>query len=198
MILIGLSGKRGAGKDTVADALMEHFRTGVSYGPSEKIRFSSGLKVMVANFFCGYDHPDNLSLEKFKEAVHVCGKTNRQILQEVGVFMRDLWPDIWVNWFEREASCYGLGPVIVPDVRFPNEVAKIHDLGGKVIRLTRTPFPEDKHESETALDKMECATQYCDIHWEGDTFDAIIDNEKLSIEETNKAVLELVTEKGWC
>jgi hypothetical protein len=67
------------------------------------------------------------------------------------------------------------------------------------------PFPEDKHESETALDAMYSKTLFKQQggmelrigKYANEVFDAIIDNKNMSIEEQNKAVLELVTSKGW-
>ena len=110
-----------------------------------------------------------------------------------------LW-EIWV-WVRQEMKCFDV--LTAPDVRFPNEVAKIHDMGGKVIRLTRCPHPEDTHESETALDRAEHLTRkansgvQCTMSGDDCLFDAIIDNANMTEDEANKAVLELVTEKGW-
>ncbi len=75
----------------------------------------------------------------------------------------------------------------------------IQDMGGHVIRLLRAPFPEDEHESETALDFAERDTidnyKPCDGH--RIRFDAIIDNRKMTIPEQNEAVWKLVTERNW-
>ena len=72
---------------------------------------------------------------------------------------------------------------IVPDVRFPNEVEAIQKAEGRVIRLTRKPF-EDGHPSEIALDGY-------------DGFDYVLDNSKLSIDETNLELLEIMKEWEW-
>tara|TARA_R100001244_G_scaffold120565_1_gene90177 strand:- start:2776 stop:3039 length:264 start_codon:yes stop_codon:yes gene_type:complete len=72
---------------------------------------------------------------------------------------------------------------IVPDVRFPNEADAIKQAGGKVIRLTRSPH-DDQHESETALDDYE-------------GFDHVLDNANSSLDETNRALMEVLRGWGW-
>jgi len=73
-------------------------------------------------------------------------------------------------------------------------------LGGHVIRLLRCPFPDDKHESEIALDEIESWSIHDpDGAASGGVlyFDAIIDNQKMSIDEQNEAVWKLVNERKW-
>ena len=72
---------------------------------------------------------------------------------------------------------------IVPDIRFPNEVKAIQKAGGKVIRLTRSPY-EDSHASETSLDNYK-------------EFDHVINNKDMTIDETNMELLKVLREWGW-
>ena len=55
--------------------------------------------------------------------------------------------------------------------------------GGKVIRLTRSDH-KDPHSSESALE-------------EWDDYDAVIDNQNLTIAETVKRVIGVLDEWGW-
>jgi hypothetical protein len=82
--------------------------------------------------------------------------SGREILQKVGHGMRQIWGDCWVFAWEREvvrvwAQAGYAVPILVDDVRYRNEVAKIKEMGGIVIRLERRPI-EDVHESECDLD----------------------------------------------
>jgi hypothetical protein len=211
MKILGISGHKGAGKTTVAEFLNDHM---VSVGlPSDSSGFSHDIKTHFLAIF-GLDYTvAELDDQDVKSEV-VKGKTIRQLLQEFGVAMRVIYDDIWVDLFEDGLhQAFPNQRIFVPDVRFPNEVKAIHDLDGHVIRLTRTPYPEDKHESETALDEMALQHEGAFVHGpetkgcvdirayvcrRKDTgFDAIIDNANMSIEATNKAVLELVQERGW-
>lgn len=66
------------------------------------------------------------------------------------------------------------------DVRFPDEVEAIQAVGGKVIRLTKKTLDCD-HESETALDDYPL-----------EKYDAVIDNQNQTMEETFRQLLEIL------
>ncbi len=92
------------------------------------------------------------------------------------------------------------------DVRDPDGVRgfveeSVQEMGGHVIRLLRAPFPDDKHESETALDFAEMATLFPKSHYYKNTtpilFDAVLDNCKMTIAEQNEAVWDLIKERNW-
>jgi hypothetical protein len=87
-------------------------------------------------------------------------------------------------------------PTIVPDVRFPNEVKAIQDMGGIVVRLTRNPVKSDD-ETETALDDYSdfdmAVAKLCE-HNRAINFNYIIDNAKLTVEETNEICLKIAKE----
>ena len=113
--------------------------------------------------------------------------TAREFLQYFGTDVcRKMKSTIWVDNCINRINVSGTDLAIVPDVRFPNEVESIQKAGGKVIRLTRKPH-EDSHPSETALDGEESDS----------TFDYILDNEKLSINETNIKLMEVLRKWGW-
>jgi hypothetical protein len=200
MKTIGISGRKGSGKTTVADFLLAELYDSGRYHV-EIIGFSKAIKIKYVEMFA----PDlkwyHLDLQENKDRIGSHGKTHRVGLQEFGIAMRKIDPDIWIREWYKLATDSFAELIIVPDVRFPNEVRKLHAINGHIPRLTSTPFPEDKHESETALDDMELHTG-TDIvkpprpHGT-DVFDAIIDNANMSIDEQNKAVLELVTERKW-
>jgi hypothetical protein len=145
----------------------------------------------------------DLGKQKNKDIVLDCGLTVREALQRIGCFYRDkIDPDYWVDkWKKRVAVISAIHEdaiVFTTDCRFPNEVKAGHDLEAKITRLTRCPHPEDTHESETALDDCGVLIQcFTTVEPDEDYFDAIIDNANMTEDETNKAVLELVTERGW-
>ncbi len=99
-----------------------------------------------------------------------CGTTtDREVLQRVGVGVRELCPDFWVNLLLAEllAELKPRGRYVVDDCRFPNE-AKALRLKGfqflrvvaprntRVMRLRASHKLQDEaqleHVSETALD----------------------------------------------
>ena len=110
--------------------------------------------------------------------------TAREFLQYFGTDVcRHIKDTVWVdNCIDRMVNS-GTELAIVPDIRFPNEVEAIQRAGGKVIRLTRSPH-EDQHASETALNDY-------------DGFDHVIDNQSLTVDETNRNLMEILRGWGW-
>jgi len=180
--IIGLSGKMQSGKSTVAyylhGAILCEIRTMHPFSQG----FADELKDTVNVLFACPANDKNLCFDyqEDKEKIHApTGKTYRQLLQEVGCLMRSVYRDVWVdnafcNIPYRDSAVH-----IIPDVRFQNEIDGIHKRGGIVIRLTRNPINSDDH-SETALDNAE--------------FDYVVDNQSMTIEQTNDAVWRIVKE----
>lgn len=189
MKILGFSGKKQSGKTIVAEFLLG--KLGCS---GIILRIAYFLNVIVLRLFVppvwGWKL-FNLEKQENKETKLPCGKTVRKIQQEIGTDIgRNLWGDCWINDFMYEIKKQAADIVIVPNIRFPNEVKCIQDLGGHVIRLLRAPFPEDKHESETALDLF-------DKPQNRRLFDAVIDNREMDIPTQNEAIWKLVNDKKW-
>jgi hypothetical protein len=74
----------------------------------------------------------------------------RRILQELGSAMRAVDPDIWIRPVLAkaiEANDAGV-PVVVTDVRYPNEVEALKRGGFKLLHINRPGIPQLDHESE--------------------------------------------------
>jgi hypothetical protein len=80
----------------------------------------------------------------------------RRILQHVGQTIRERDPDYWVALLMRQvdgARSFNI-PVIVTDVRYPNEAEALREAGFTLVRIVRPILPDQspsEHESETAL-----------------------------------------------
>lgn len=134
--LVGIAGYAGSGKDTAADVLVE-----LGW---QRVAFAGALKDLAGRI--GWDGRKD--------------EPGRRLLQDLGVAARDiLGADVWVN------ALMGSLPerAVVTDVRFPNEVAAIHDHGGLVVRVVRTGVvPANDHVSEIALDGVDMPTIWND------------------------------------
>jgi hypothetical protein len=98
--------------------------------------------------------------------------TYREFMEHFGTkIIRRIYNDAWVDSTISKILLEGSQISIVPDVRFPNEVQKIKDSGGIVIRLTRDIFGSDT-ESESALDPSK-------FDWKN--FDYVVDNKDTTI-----------------
>ena len=111
--------------------------------------------------------------------------TAREFLQLFGTDVcRAIKSDIWTNSCLPRIKDSNTELAIISDCRFPNEVDAIKSVGGKVIRLTRCPH-EDNHASETALTDS----------YEG--YDHVIDNAKMTMDEANRALMDVLKQWGW-
>jgi len=110
--------------------------------------------------------------------------TAREFLQFFGTDVcRNIYNDVWAERLIKDIELESSLLAVVDDVRFSNEVECVQNAGGKVIRLTRQPYP-DSHKSETDLDDYQ-------------NFDAVVDNQNMSINETNQEIIKLLEQWGW-
>jgi hypothetical protein len=150
--IIGLVGLIGSGKGTAGDYLIkEHGFVSAS--------FASTLKDAVSSIF-GWprdllegDTPSSRSWREIPDDYwsSKLGKpvTPRWVLQYIGTdVMRNHFSDnIWILSLEKKIASSDNSTVIT-DVRFPNEVELIKNLGGKLVWVRRNPEP---HWLETAI-----------------------------------------------
>jgi len=142
---IALIGKAGAGKDTIADYLVQNY-------DFKKFAFADKIKEIVYDLF-----PD-------------AGPKPRKLLQDVGMFFRGIDKDVWVKYLCRKVEKEP-GNVVVTDVRFKNELEGLRKLGfipikveaAEEIRKHRllerdgiVDYERLYHISETELDDVTC------------------------------------------
>lgn len=146
-MIIGLSGYARSGKDEVAKILVEN------YG-YKRLAFADPIRkfLLKVNPILDSGHRLEEIVNEFNWTIAKSKTETRRLLQEVGVTAREMFGEnIWVEPLLEEA--YFLGNVVVPDVRFPNELESIKLNGGKVYRVTRPSVqPVNSHISEVALD----------------------------------------------
>lgn len=127
MILIGFCGLAGAGKSTAAQRLIG--RHGFV-----RHRFAGPLKDMLRTLGLSEEQVDGGMKET--PCALLGGKTPRWAMQALGTEWGRMCIDegIWIRaWAARaEASQQ---PVVVDDVRFPNEVDAIKKRGGYLVRI---------------------------------------------------------------
>lgn len=143
-LIIGISGKKESGKDTVADILTGLFFYKNKRG-SYKHPFAHALKEEVRKALeISVDELDNNKVKY------------RPILQWWGTdFRRTQDSEYWVK--KLAEGLYGFIPehvIIIPDVRFVNEAKFIKDRGGLLWRVTKgwNAITDDLHLSEVSLD----------------------------------------------
>ncbi len=179
-MIIGISGRKQSGKDTVAKMLQYLSLSDYSIARTRQLTFEKWLELERANslqIFKDYNKYDtsDWSIVRFADRVKdlVCALTNctrlqledeefknkpilydytpRQLLQLVGTdFGRNI-----INkdiWVDLTLFNYKDDSYwIMPDVRFRNEAIAIKNLGGVVIRIDRESDSYDIHESEVDM-----------------------------------------------
>ncbi len=147
-VLIGVSGRAGSGKDPAAQVLAGHMD-----GPTTIIPLATGLKQMLAAHYglaWGGTRAQNLLYTgpgKAQPSPNPLkpGNTVRQDLIDLGDVTRSLDPDVWVRDTIRRAQESGARYVILPDVRYPNELQAL-DYG-----IWVGPDDVGDHPTESAL-----------------------------------------------
>lgn len=201
--IIGFSGKKGSGKDTIAGFLS--FNSLEIFGLRSSIySFAQPMKKIAVDFF-GLKHKqvfgsfeDKKSLTKYlwedlphyeeikllKSNPPTGQMTAREFLQEFGTgIARRMCKDIHINACFNEISNDNYPLSFITDARFKNEIRSIKKNGGIVIRLTRNT-EEDCHISENELDN-------------NNEFDIILDNQKMTKEEQKAEILKKLKQIDW-
>lgn len=154
MIVVGIAGRKRHGKDTVADFAIKYVEA-VGF-TAMKRHLADSLKEEVVRIVA--NHTGDSFAELIQRAATDEGKEEFRLgWQWWGT---DIWrrrdPARWVKLLRERLEAdrdAGVNVVFVPDVRFPNEVALIKELGGYVIRVQRPGLDDgDGHASEHALD----------------------------------------------
>lgn len=194
-MIIGVCGLIGAGKDTIADYL-------VNIHQFRRESFANTLKDAVAAVF-GWDRELLEGRTKHSRAwreqvdpwwaarLGMPDLTPRWVLQYWGteVVRRGFHDDTWIASLENKLR-KTTDDVVISDCRFPNEIVAIKRAGGIVIRVHRGPDPDWYTFAETVNRGPERNIEWSwaktqldnfQIHasetaWIGTNFDAIIDN----------------------
>ncbi|KZE41367.1 deoxynucleotide monophosphate kinase family protein [Microbacterium sp. T32] len=139
MTVIGLGGKLRAGKDAVADRLVERHGY-VKIGMSDALHEAMLALDPIINA-ASADYPDRILLVRYSDAIEDLGYTEakkipevRRLLQQLGteVGRKMIGEDTWTNIVRRridELEEKGI-PVVLTGLRFPNEIAVIDERYG--------------------------------------------------------------------
>tara|TARA_B110000495_G_C22797864_1_gene466114 strand:+ start:223 stop:756 length:534 start_codon:yes stop_codon:yes gene_type:complete len=150
-MIIGVAGYKGAGKDTIANVLQ------TSYG-FEKASFAQPIKDICHHTFgidkailSGTDGERELRETSIPEWFYL---SPRDMMQKIGMAFRDnLNKDIWIKVLENKIKNTKKN-IVIPDVRFENEVDMINNYGF-CVGVKRPGYNGDAHRSEHGLDNVE-------------------------------------------
>lgn len=202
--VVAFCGFIGSGKDTAADYLESH------YGYHRE-SFASTLKDAVAAVFGwnrsmleGRTSDDRACREQIDSwwatRLNIPHLTPRWVLQQWGteVCRAGFHDDIWIASLENKMRKTD-NNIVISDVRFPNEIAAIHNAGGIVIRVTRGPEPiwyddavlANSGSEEHYLKMVNSGIHQSEWAWITSNIDLVIDN-NLSINDLFDKVSGLI------
>lgn len=155
--IIGLAGTSGSGKSTVANMIEE-----ICFGSEvEVMSFADPIKRGVLAMF----EPVGVTLEMLwgpSEARNACPfpkskcTSVRYLLQTLGTEWgrQMIYPNIWIDTTLDEALASDWDIVVIPDVRFENEMIGIKQIGGQIWHIDRnSDGPASTHASEVDVDR---------------------------------------------
>lgn len=185
-MIIGITGKIGSGKTTLAKYLVEHHNY-IEYGMADPIK-------EIGRIF-GFTNEQMYGTQEQKLQQHPYWKVSgRKFLQVLGTdvfrklvpgllpdtnFTDSVWADVFRLKYEQQPNLY-----VISDVRFLNEERLIRKLGGIIIRTVRnnqvsSPTGEEhKHASELEMSQIKP--------------DYTINNDELTILESRNRVDEIL------
>jgi hypothetical protein len=208
-MIIGICGLIGSGKGTVADILTKEHGF-------KKISFADSLKDGVSTIF-NWDRKmlegDTKESRDWREKQddfwsNETGKeiTPRLVLQLFGTecMRQGFFDGIWVSLVKQKILANPDKNWVVPDVRFPNEVSTISELGGKVWQVRRgekplwwaTAIGVNQNYDSIQNNVHSMSVVFPDVHesewrWvdEDRKFDTIIENDA-TLEDLKRQVLD--------
>jgi hypothetical protein len=189
MLVIGIAGKKRSGKDITAQMFIDAAeRLGIK---ATRRALADELKEECATMVAA--HSDKVATDVLIE-MNTDGQKEqyRLLLQWWGTeFKRNMvsdtyWTDKLHEWVLHHHRA-NREMVIVPDVRFLNEVKMIKQLGGVVINVVRpASITIDEHVSETALDEFR-----------GWDFTIPNDSDLDSLAQKVEAIFSIVADWAW-
>lgn len=178
MVLIGISGKIGVGKDYVTSNVVIPILKDSTY---LQLAFADQIKINVMSKM-------NVSYE---DVYYKKTQESRQLLQQEGSICRNDDPDIWIKYFKNWANVHmkrGVQHILISDCRYKNEFDYIKKNGGIVIKVVAPDRNNDRLIQEASssgvfddenFNKIKSHQSECDLDGlSDDNFDIVIDNTK--------------------
>lgn len=154
-MLIGVLGKKYHGKDTIADYLCQNYNF-------TKLTLAEPLKDICKTLFQFTDQQLNSELKDVIDLRY--GVTPRKIMQYIGTdilrndiqrIIPNIQQNLWVNILINKIKSLE-GNIVISDVRCENEILRIREEGGIIIKVVRpSVVNDDEHETEKNIDHFE-------------------------------------------
>ena len=149
-IIIGITGKAGSGKDTLASYLESQGFIKLSFGSAVK-----DIVSIVTGWPRDFVEGINEERQLRETLIHPeYNKTCREMMQFIGtdLFRKQLNDNIWVNIIKNKIESDKINnKFVITDVRFDNEAQMIKSIGGNIIQINRQNIHQLNHISENGI-----------------------------------------------
>jgi len=154
MQILAFGHQKNVGKDTLAQQVLTLAKSQRPDLQIVKVGFADLLKSMCHRLYGwaglqpGYAYEDGPGRVRKEMQLATLGKSPRQIWIEVGNKLREVYEDTWID-----AVLNGIQAdvLLISDLRYPNEAAKIKARGGRIIKVTRPGLPPSHDIADDAL-----------------------------------------------
>lgn len=186
--IIAFSGRKQSGKSSAGDFLAETLNRDYPDISYKIYSFADPLKTDICMNILGLTHNQCYGSDEDKNTMtDLLWENNqltaRQAMEIIGTdIFRKLKTSVWVDATINKILKEQYDIAIIVDCRFPNESNAILQHQGHVIRLTLNPF-DSPSLSESALDPN---------NYDWTKFSNIIDNQHMSIDEKNQAIISFI------
>jgi hypothetical protein len=153
--IIGIAGAKRSGKNTIAEAIAGAIPRVDIIAFADPLRAAAyGLDPIVGEHGLRLSAVvESIGWERAKEEYPEVRRT----LQRLGTEgIRALDPDFWVDQFHRAVDASEAEVIVVPDVRFANEVEAVRDHDGLMVGVRRPGLPGgDTHATESGIESLD-------------------------------------------
>ena len=195
MVIIGLCGFQGSGKDTFANYLVQNHNF-------IKLSFASAVKD-VLNILFDWNREliegGTIESREFRETtdlwwsekLHINNLTPRKMLQFIGTdlfrdkFNADIWTLIVENKIKNVIQNNIQQNIIISDCRFPNEIAMIKKYNGILIHIQRNNLNQNNIHNNSNIHSNIHSSE---IAWIGENFDLVFDNNFDNLQDVNLGI----------
>lgn len=181
VLVIGISGKLGSGKDHIAKEVIGNYLASLGI-PYMHMAFGDALKV----------HLMTTHGVPFNELYVKKTAYSRQMLQNVGMELRETDDKIWIKQIDAWISVYSgmrnVRVILISDVRFPIEYEYIKKRGGLVFRIVapKRTMCKMNEENGGGIVKGVCGGHISEIAldtYDELAFDAVLENDDATNEQ---------------